>query len=421
MAKWETREDSVNSEIRRPDPRYLEKGLTTQCVHAGERWPEDRVWTSNTPIYRSTTYFYDGAEALDDRLFNREPGYIYTRGGNPTQSALERALSTLERADATRVCASGMAAIHLALVAAGAGPGHPILCSSDVYGSVFTMIQNIFPRLGAPTLLVDFTDLDRLEATMAAEKPAIVCFEVITNPMTKIIDAPAVIDMAHRHGAVAIVDSTYTTPFLFRPLEHGADYVTHSVSKYLSGHGDVLAGSVSCRRKDYDHLLFTAIQIGSTLSPQDCWLAQRGLKTFPLRMARQCASAVEIARFLQAHPLIERVWYAGLSSHPQHEIAKRLFPEGRYGAMLNFDVAGCDSREKVFRFLDALRIILPATSLGDVYSLIVNPARSTHNWLSEDELAAIGIGGGTFRLSVGIEDEEDLREDLGQALAAVAG
>ena len=421
MAKWETREDSVNSEIRRPDPRYLEKGLTTQCVHAGERWPEDRVWTSNTPIYRSTTYFYDGAEALDDRLFNREPGYIYTRGGNPTQSALERALSTLERADATRVCASGMAAIHLALVAAGAGPGHPILCSSDVYGSVFTMIQNIFPRLGAPTLLADFTDLDRLEATMAAEKPAIVCFEVITNPMTKIIDAPAVIDMAHRHGAVAIVDSTYTTPFLFRPLEHGADYVTHSVSKYLSGHGDVLAGSVSCRRKDYDHLLFTAIQIGSTLSPQDCWLAQRGLKTFPLRMARQCASAVEIARFLQAHPLIERVWYAGLSSHPQHEIAKRLFPEGRYGAMLNFDVAGCDSREKVFRFLDALSIILPATSLGDVYSLIVNPARSTHNWLSEDELAAIGIGGGTFRLSVGIEDEEDLREDLGQALAAVAG
>jgi len=418
MAKWEAREDSVNSEIRRPDPRYLDKGLTTQCVHAGERWPEERVWTSNTPIYRSTTYFYDRAEALDDRLFNREPGYIYTRGGNPTQSALERALSTLERADATRVCASGMAATHLALVAAGVGPEHPILCSSDVYGSVFSMVQNIFPQLGAPTRLTDFTDLDRLEATMAAEKPAIVCFEVITNPMTKIIDAPAVIDMAHRHGAVAIVDSTYTTPFLFRPLEHGADYVTHSVSKYLSGHGDVLAGSVGCHREDYDHLLFTAIQIGSTLSPQDCWLAQRGLKTFPLRMARQCASALEVARFLQDHPLIERVWYAGLPSHPQHEIAKRLFPEGRYGAMLNFDVADCDSREKVFHFLDALRIILPATSLGDVYSLIVNPARSTHNWLSEEELAAVGIGVGTFRLSVGIEDVEDLQEDLDRALAA---
>jgi cystathionine gamma-synthase/methionine-gamma-lyase len=266
---------------------------------------------------------------------------------------------------------------------------------------------------------MDFTDLDRLEDAMRSERPAIVCFEVITNPMTKIIDAPAVIEMAHRYGAVAIVDSTYTTPYLFRPLEHGADYVTHSVSKYLSGHGDVLAGSVSCQRKDYDHLLFTAIQIGSTLSPQDCWLAHRGLKTFPLRFARQCASALEIARHLQSHPSIERVWYAGLPSHPQHETAKRLFPEGTYGAMLNFDVASCDSKEKVFRFLDALRVILPATSLGDVYSLIVNPARSTHNWLSEEELAAVGIGVGTFRMSVGIEEAHDLKDDLDRALAAV--
>jgi cystathionine gamma-synthase/methionine-gamma-lyase len=418
MAKWETREDSVNSEIRRPDPRYLDKGLTTQCVHAGERWPEERVRTSNTPIYRSTTYFYDRAADLDDRLFNREPGYIYTRGGNPTQSALERALSTLEHADATRVCASGMAATHLALVAAAAGPERSILCSSDVYGSVFTLVQNIFPRLGVPTRLMDFTDLDRLEDAIKVERPAVVCFEVITNPMTKVIDAPAVIEMAHHYGAVAIVDSTYTTPYLFRPLEHGADYVTHSVSKYLSGHGDVLAGSVGCRRKDFDHLLFTAIQIGSTLGPEDCWLAHRGLKTFPLRMSRQCAGALEIARFLQAHPMVKRVWYAGLPGHPQHETAKRLFPEGRYGAMLNFDVANCDSTEKIFHFLDSLQIILPATSLGDVYSLIVNPARSTHNWLAEDELAAIGISSGTFRLSVGIEDPEDLREDLDRALTA---
>ena len=418
MAQWETREDSVNSEIRRPDLRYLDKGLATQCVHAGERWPEERVRTANTPIYRSTTYFYDCAEELDDRLFNRAPGYIYTRGGNPTQSALERALSTLERADATRVCASGMAATHLALVAAGAGPKRPILCSSDVYGSVFTLVQNIFPRLGVPTSLIDFTDLDRLEDAIRVEKPAIVCFEVMTNPMTKVIDAPAVIKMAHRYGAVAIVDSTYTTPYLFRPLEHGADYVTHSVSKYLSGHGDVLAGSVSCGRKDFDHLLFTAIQIGSALGSEDCWLAHRGLKTFSLRMKRQCAGAMEIARFLQAHPMVKRIWYAGLPGHPQHETAKRLFPEGRYGAMLNFDVANCDSTEKVFRFLDSLQVILPATSLGDVYSLIVNPARSTHNWLAADELAAIGITSGTFRLSVGIEDPEDLREDLDRALKA---
>jgi cystathionine beta-lyase/cystathionine gamma-synthase len=418
MAKWETREDSINADIRRADPRYAGKGFATQCVHAGERWPEARVRTPNTPIYRSTTYFYDSAEDLDDRLFNREAGYIYTRGGNPTQSALERALSTLERADATRVCGSGMAATHLALVAAGAGPDRSVLCSSDVYGSVFTMVQNIFPQLGVPTCLMDFTDLDRLEDAMKAQNPAIVCFEVLTNPMTRVIDAPAVIALAHRYGAIAVVDSTYTTPYLFRPLEHGADYVTHSVSKYLSGHGDVLAGSVSCSRQNYDHLLFTAIQLGATLSPENCWLAQRGVKTFSLRMARQCASAMEIGRFLQTHPMVKRVWYAGLPGHPQYETAKRLFPAGRYGAMLNFDVVNCDTKESVFRFLDALQVILPATSLGDVYSLIVNPARSTHNWLSEDELAAIGISSGTFRLSVGIEEPEDLQEDLDHALMA---
>jgi cystathionine gamma-synthase/methionine-gamma-lyase len=392
--------------------------LATQSIHAGERWEEERVWTSNTPIYHSTTFFYDRAEDLFDRMKNRKPGYIYTRGGSPTHSALERALSTLERADATRACASGMAASHLALISAGAGENKPVLCSSDVYGSVYTMVQNIFPALGCPTLLMDFTDLDRLEEAMREVRPAVVYFEVITNPLTKVIDAPAVIDMAHRYGAKAIVDSTYTTPYLFRPFEHGADYVSHSVSKFLCGHGDVLAGSVSCHREDFDDLLFNSIQLGSTLGPQDAWLVQRGLKTFPLRMARHNDSAVQIAQFLQGHPLTSRVWYAGLPSHPQHETARRLFPEGKAGSMMIFDVVDCDTREKAFRFLDALRIILPATSLGDVYSLIVNPARSTHHWLDKEELAAIGIGPGTFRLSVGLEDVEDLQEDLDQALKA---
>lgn len=418
MAKWETKAESVNTEIRQADPRYVDKGLGTQCVHAGERWQEDHVWTSNTPIYRSTTYFYDTAQGLDDRLFNHKPGYIYTRGGNPTQSALERAISTLERADATRMCSSGMAASHLALISAGAGADKPILCSGDVYGSVFTMVQNIFPSLGVPAHLLDFTDLNKLEEEMKRVRPAVVYFEVITNPMTKVIDAPAVIEMAHRYDAAVVVDSTYTTPYLFRPFEHGADYVSHSVSKFLSGHGDVLAGSVSSRREDFDNLLFDAIQLGSALGPQDSWLVHRGIKTFPLRMARHCASAMELAQYLENHPLVERVRYTGLPSHPQHDIAKRLFPEGRYGAMINFDVANCVTKEQVFRFLDALRIVLPATSLGDVYSLIVNPAKSTHNWLSPEEHKRLGIGPGTFRMSVGIEDVEDLQEDLDRALQA---
>jgi cystathionine gamma-synthase/methionine-gamma-lyase len=264
---------------------------------------------------------------------------------------------------------------------------------------------------------MDFTDLNRLEDVIKRQRPRTVYFEVVTNPLTKVIDAPAVIEIAHRYGATVIVDNTFTTPYLLKPFEVGADFVSHSVSKFLSGHGDVLAGSVSCYRKDFDKLHDMLIQVGCTLGPNEAWLALRGLKTFPLRMGRHCANALEIARFLESHPLIERVRCPGLPSHPQHETARHIFPNGRYGAMLSFDIANCD-KDMAFRFLDSLKIVLPATTLGDVYSLIVNPARSTHHWLSEDELAAIGIGIGTFRMSVGIEKVEDLKEDLDQALKA---
>ena len=417
MAKWQYTDKPMHSEHRRADDRYAGKDVATQALHAGERWEKQYFWTSSTPIHNSTTFFYDSADDLDDRVYYRKPGYVYSRGGSPTNATLERALSTLEGAEVTHVCSSGMAASHLALLAAGAGQDELILCSSDVYGSVYTMVENIFPHLGGRSTLMDFTDLDRLEDTMKREPPKVVYFEVVTNPMTKVIDAPAVIEMAHRFGAAVVVDNTFTTPFLLKPFQHGADFVSHSVSKFLSGHGDVLAGSVSCYRKDFDKLHDMLIQIGSTLGPNEAWLALRGLKTFALRMERHCANALQVGRFLEAHPLVEKVRYPGLPSHPQHETAKRLFPDGTYGAMLNFDIAVCD-KDKAFRFLDALGLILPATTLGDVYSIIVNPARTTHHWLTDEELAEIGISPGTFRMSVGIENVEDLLEDLDQALKA---
>ncbi len=415
MAKLEYTDTPMHSENRRADARYADNDLATQCLHAGERWEKQFFWTSSTPIHHSTTFFYDSADDLDDRVYYRKPGYVYARGGSPTHTALERAISTLEGSEVTHVCASGMAASHLALLTAGAGRDELILCCSDVYGSVYTMVENIFPHLGARSILMDFTDLDRLGKVIRREKPAIVYFEVVTNPMTKVIDASAVIELAHQYGARVIVDNTFTTPYLLKPFALGADFVTHSVSKFLSGHGDVLAGSVSCQRKDFDKLHDMLIQVGCTLGPNEAWLALRGLKTFALRMERHCANALQVARFLENHPWVEKVRYAGLPSHPQHDTARRIFPAGQFGAMLNFDVAGCD-KDKAFRFLDALKLILPATTLGDVYSLIVNPARTTHHWLSEDELAAIGISPGTFRMSVGIENVEDLKEDLDQAL-----
>jgi cystathionine beta-lyase/cystathionine gamma-synthase len=417
VAKWQGTDEPMHSENRRADSRYIDKDLDTQCLHAGERWERQQFWTSSTPIYNSTTFFYDSAQDLDDRVYYRKPGYVYSRSGSPTSTALERALSTLERAEVTHVCSSGMAASHLALLTAGAGKDQLILCCSDVYGSVYTMVENVFPHLGARSVLMDFTDLNMLEDVIRREKPAIVYFEVVTNPMTKVIDAPAVIDLAHQHGAKVIVDNTFTTPYLLKPLAVGADFVTHSVSKFLSGHGDVLAGSVSCHRKDFDGLHDMLIQVGSTLGPNEAWLALRGLKTFSLRMERHCTNATEVAAFLEKHRHVNRVRYAGLPSHPQHDTARRLFPESRYGAMLNFDIADCD-KDKAFRFLDALKLVLPATTLGDIYSEIVNPARTTHHWLADQQLAAIGISPGTFRMSVGIENVEDLKEDLDQALMA---
>jgi cystathionine beta-lyase/cystathionine gamma-synthase len=417
VAKWQGTDEPMHSENRRADSRYIDKDLDTQCLHAGERWERQQFWTSSTPIYNSTTFFYDSAQDLDDRVYYRKPGYVYSRSGSPTSTALERALSTLERAEVTHVCSSGMAASHLALLTAGAGKDQLILCCSDVYGSVYTMVENVFPHLGARSVLMDFTDLNMLEDVIRREKPAIVYFEVVTNPMTKVIDAPAVIDLAHQHGAKVIVDNTFTTPYLLKPLAVGADFVTHSVSKFLSGHGDVLAGSVSCHRKDFGGLHDMLIQVGCTLGPNEAWLALRGLKTFSLRMERHCTNAMEVAAFLQKHRHVDRVRYAGLPSHPQHDTARRLFPESRYGAMLNFDIADCD-KDKAFRFLDALKLVLPATTLGDIYSEIVNPARTTHHWLADQQLAAIGISPGTFRMSVGIENVEDLKEDLDQALMA---
>jgi len=403
--------------LRRADSRYIDKGLETQCLHAGERWEKQDFWTSSTPIYNGTEYYYDTVEERDDRVYYRRPGYTYSRGGSPTTTALERAISTLEGADATHVCASGMAASHLALLAAGAGKDSLILCSSDVYGSVYTMVENIFPALGTRSILMDMTDLNKVEDVIRCEKPSIVYFEVVTNPLTKVVDAPAAIELAHRYGAAVIIDNTFTTPYLFKPFTAGADFVCHSVSKFLSGHADVLAGSVSTRLENFDCLRDMLIQTGCSLGPNEAFLALRGIKTFALRMERHCANAMEIARFLESHPLVERVRYPGLPSHPQHDIARRLLREGKFGGMVSFDIAGCD-KAKAFRFMNALKIIMASTSLGDVFSICIHPATSTHHWLNDEELAAIGIGWGTMRMSVGIENVEDIKEDLDQALKA---
>lgn len=397
------------------DARYADMDMETQCVHAGMAWERPDVWSPIVPIYNGAVYYYDRIEQLDDMIYDKRTGYAYARWGSPTVTALERAVSTLEGAEATLACSSGMAAVSLALLTAGVTQNVPILCSNDLYGSTYDMVKHTFPNLGSRVILADFLDLDRLADVFERERPQVVFFEVMTNPLCKVIDAPAVIKMAHHYNARVIIDNTFATPYLFKPITAGADYVCESLSKFIGGHSDLLGGTVSCRQVDVDKLQALQVQLGNTLDANAAFLAIRGLKTFALRLEKHCANGMEVARFLQDHTEIQRVWYPGLPSHPHHATAKRIFHPDRFGGMMSFELLNGD-REKVFRFVNALQLVLPAGSLGDVNSLIVYPARTTHHWLSEEELRSVGITPATLRLSAGIENVEDLKVDLDRAL-----
>ncbi len=389
--------------------------LATRVVHAGRAQPRPDFSPTVPPVYFSTTFAYDAYQDLDDIFFHKRAGYVYGRYGTPTHRALEEAVADLEGADAAFSTASGMAAIHLALLAAGAGRDAPVLIAQDVYGASLTLATRVLAPLGVPVHTVDVTDASAVQRALETVRPAVFFFEVITNPLTKVVDAPRLIAMAHEVGARVVVDNTFTTPLLFRPLEHGADVVVHSATKYLAGHGDVLAGLVLTREELAERADTILKQTGANLGPMEAWLTYRGLKTLALRYPKQCENAMHIARFLSEHPRVARVYYPGLPDSPYHDLAARLFGGDHYGAIVAFDIAGA-GKDEVFRFLEGLRLCLPVTTLGDIYTTVLYPARSSHHYLSEEERAAMGIGPGLVRLSAGIEDVEDILEDLNQAL-----
>lgn len=404
--------------FRGADPRFTDAHLGTQCVRASENWEASEYCSAVTPIHNANVYYYENVQDLDDMVNHVKPGYGYARWGTPTNTTLERLLSTLEGAEATLVGASGMAAIHTALLAAGLEQNSTVVCSYDMYGPSFAMLGQIFAKLGVRVQMADFGDLEGLKAVLARSKPKVVYFEVMTNPLVKVVDAPAIIELAHSSGATVVVDNTFLTPYIYRPIPDGADYVCHSVSKYLSGHGDVMAGSVSTSGRRLEDLHYYMATLGGTLASNSAWLAIRGIKTFHLRMERHCSNALRLAEFLQDHPQTANVRYPGLPSHPQHELAKRLFRPDSFGGMLSFELVDGD-KDKVYRFIDSLNFIVPGGSLGEVHTLILNPARTTHHNLSPEELAAAGIKPGTIRLSVGLEDVRDLEQDLDRALSKV--
>lgn len=371
------------------------------------------------PIYTSTTYLHQNAEALDQAFNGNTPDgeqpYVYARQGNPNSCALENILAQVEGGVGAVTFGSGMAAIHAALLAAGLAPGSKIMAAKDLYGSTINLLRKVFVPLGIEVKLHDLC-CPGAAALIRAEQPDVVYVETISNPLVKVTDLDTISAAAKEVGAVTVVDSTFTTPYLIRPIEHGFDLVAHSTTKYLGGHGDSTGGVViSAKHALLDQLRAYAMMLGAVLSPFESNLIKRGLQTLPLRIGRHCSNALQVAHFLQAHTAVARVHYPGLPDHPQHTLATSLIKNERYGGLLSFELKE-QTREAAFRFMDKLQLCLPVTTLGDVFSQVSYPPISSHRDLTETERKSIGITEGCMRLSVGIEDVNDIIQDLDQAL-----
>lgn len=395
--------------------RIRGRGEATRIVHAGER-PERPDFTPvSSPIYPGSTYIYEDLEILDTALAGAQGRYVYTRYGNPTTTALESVIAELEGTTSSVAFGSGMAAVHAAImtsIEAGAG----IVAAQDVYGATYSMLSGFMRDWGCNVEMVDVLDLEAVTAAVERVKPQLIVCEVISNPLLRVADIPALATIAKDAGAALMVDSTFS-PLIYQPFKDGAHLVVHSLTKYINGHGDVTGGAVATSSMRRERLANFAKMTGAILGPFESWLTLRGVKTLPLRFERQCRSAVTIANALAEHPLVSQVNFPGLKDHPSHATAARLFGDRGYGGMISFDIKDA-SKEQAWAFLEALQLVAPATSLGDVYSLALSPAMSSHRALTPEERAAIGIGEGLIRISVGIEDPEDILNDLDQALQA---
>lgn len=394
------------------------RSIFTQAVRAGERGPRPDYTPVSTPIQHSVGYTYDAMEDLDGIFGDQREGFVYTRYGSPTVSAFEQAISILEDAEDAVAYSSGMAAVHAALLGAGVRAGTSVVAAADVYGATYALLEQMLAGMDVRVRFVDIADLNQVAGAIVEEQPVAVICEIMSNPLIKVADVPALTQLAHDSGAALVVDATFASPFLYRPLNYGVDYSVHSATKYLSGHGDVLAGVVACSAERGNDLRQRQKLLGANLGPQEAWLALRGLKTLPLRMRQHCQNAQTVADWLVGQPAVAHVNYPGLPDHPQHALAERLFGGRGFGGMVSFDLRDA-GRAEVFRFMEALALVLPATTLGDVYSLTLYPTHSSHRALSPEARAAIGIGDGLVRLSVGIEEAEDIIADLAQALETV--
>jgi cystathionine gamma-lyase len=377
-------------------------GLATRALHVGQG-PDPATGAVVVPIHLATTFAQESP--------GRHKGYEYSRSGNPTRDNLEACLASLESAEHGLAFSSGLAATTAVMLLLD--PGDHVVFTEDVYGGTFRLFDKVFHRYGLTFTAVDPTNLDAI-ATAMTDHTRMVWLESPTNPLLRIVDLDAVDELVHGAGAIVAVDSTFASPILQRPLELGADLVVHSSTKFLGGHSDVLGGAVLTSDDSLaERLRFHQNAIGAVPSPFDCWLLLRGLKTLQLRVLRQCENALAIARWLEGQDAVVQVYYPGLDSHPGHALARRQMG-GYYGGVVSFEVSSGDAARS---FLERLRVFTLAESLGAVESLAESPAMMTHTSIPEEMRTRVGVSDGLLRLSVGIEDVDDLVADLEQALA----
>ena len=389
-------------------------GLGTTAIHAGTL--KNLYGTLAMPIYQTSTFIFDSAEQGGRRFALEEAGYIYTRLGNPTTTVLEDKIAALEEGEAAVATSSGMGAISSTLWTVLKAGDH-VVTDKTLYGCTFALMCHGLTRFGIEVTFVDTSNLDEVKNAMK-ENTRVVYLETPANPNLKIVDLEALSKLAHTNpNTLVIVDNTFATPYMQKPLKLGADIVVHSVTKYINGHGDVIAGLVVTNKELADQIRFVGLKdmTGAVLGPQDAYYIIRGMKTFEIRMERHCKNAKKVVEFLNKHPKIERVYYPGLETHSGHEIAKKQMKD--FGAMISFELKGGFEAGKTL--LNNLKLCSLAVSLGDTETLIQHPASMTHSPYTKEEREAAGITDGLVRLSVGLENVEDIIADLEQGLEKI--
>jgi methionine-gamma-lyase len=388
--------------------KLKERGDATLAIHGGEEKYHVNAPVV-TPVTRTSNFTFRSTEEMKRWAEGRSSAYIYTRYANPTLAVAERKLAALEGAEAAVVCASGMAAISSALLSV-LRAGDELIATRQLYGGGYRLMRDIFPRFGIVVKHVE-ADLEGVEKAVTPRTKALYV-ETPTNPTLRLVDVRKAMAFAKKHRLTSIVDNTMASPVLQKPIEFGFDIVVHSATKFLAGHSDIVAGAVAGTQAAMDKVRRNIIYLGGSMDPGAAFLLIRGMKTLGIRIERQCRTAMAVAKFLERHPKVARVHYPGLRSHPDHALARRQMHG--FGSMMAFDLKG--GLKAARRFCDRVRIFLMAASLGGVESLVILPVYTSHYKMSPAELRGAGVGPGTVRVSVGLEDPEDLIEDLRQAL-----